>query len=69
MPIRRCPRTVTTPEALELCSLAEMVEVGILPGSGGWKEQAALFCDGARFVLNLRARYRKEQMKRGKGNP
>lgn len=45
-----------------------MVEVGILPRAGGWCDQAALFCDGAALVLSMRARYRKEQMKRGQGN-
>ncbi len=52
-------------EALELCRMLPLLEVGILPCAGGWRDQAAVWCDGTRFALNERASYQQEAQRGG----
>jgi hypothetical protein len=66
--MRRCPSAIATPEASRAVEAAQLVESGILPVAGGWRDQAALFTDAARIVLHARARYRQKLTEHGKGN-
>lgn len=42
-----------------------LIEAGILPVAGGWRDQAAVFIDAVRFVSIERAAYDKEKHTRG----
>lgn len=58
--VERCPRAILDRAAAEVCGLQPLIEVGILPVEGGWRDQAAVFIDAVRFVAMEREHYRKE---------
>ena len=68
--LRRCPNAYTSHDDRKVVTCASMVDVGLLPVSGGWQDQTAWFQQAASLVLaEKRAseeRQRKESMSRGR---
>lgn len=46
----RCPNTMFGPEHVDIVRGAGLLEVGVLPASGGWADQAATWIDAVGVV-------------------
>lgn len=52
--LNRCPNAYAGDEARRVVTAAGMIEIGVLPASGGWDEQTALFHQAAGLALRER---------------
>lgn len=59
--VYRCPFALIEPRHTEICQAVEFLEVGILPGAGGWADQPATFVDALILCQHERASYQEEQ--------
>ena len=48
----------------EICRAASLLEIGLLPSSGGWAEQSATFLDAVSIVLREKNRHAAIKRKR-----
>lgn len=70
--VHRCPNQIADDRLREVLMAAGMVEQGILPEGGGWRDQAATFVEIYPLALSEvrhwhRVRVEKEKNKNGKG--
>lgn len=62
---RDCPFRHVTQRELDVCTAAVLIEqTGILPASGGWFEQSAVFLDAVSIVLREKAKYDEARQER-----
>jgi hypothetical protein len=57
--LQRCPWSQVSGAALQVCDSLALLDLGVLPMSGGWAEQAAPWYDAAVIALQERAEYQR----------
>ena len=62
--VDRCPHALIRPEHCEICTYASLLEVGVLPVSGGFADQSSTFVDAVMWVASIKAKLEQEKWER-----
>ncbi len=62
--LSRCPRAEATQQAKDICRIASLVPLGVLPSAGGICDQAATFVDAVPIILREKRHYDDARNKR-----
>ncbi len=68
VPIKRCPYRFVDVSAWDACRSLSMLEVGVLPGPGGWMNQSATWLEAVQIVAAHKRHYDEQRRLQGPPN-